>query len=379
MATRNVWLLVALGVLCMVTVIVLMFEDTARIEQKNEAQYLAQVSVVNLQSRDHPGLIEVFAEVKPRWSVTLGAQVSGVITKIFDQSFAGSTVKKGTALINIEESPYLAELHQAEYELAEAELALLQQQKRSAKAMKDWRRSGIDAAPSDLALNKPQLKVARKRVAAAKSRVVQAQKNHMYTQIKAPISGVILNRHVSMGQSVSEGEALLHIIEREHQEIVVALTKQQWHLLSRNWDTQFAVIRDTNGVEVAKAQIKRGGGFLDPETRLYTLFLETLDNQPVLSGDFVQVALPGRIINDSLAIPESALTRDGLVWYLDDQDQLRTFNARARFHSNAKIIIDTPTVDTLGKHYPSRWRIAITPMASFLAGTRVKPLPVEGK
>jgi RND family efflux transporter MFP subunit len=369
--------MMALCVLGAVTVTVLMIEDSAQIETNSQGQYLPPVSVVDLRSQDHQGLIQVFAEVKPRWSVTLSAQVSGVITKIFDHAFAGSATKEGTPLIHIEESPYLAELHDAEYALAEAELELMQQESRSVQATNDWQRSGIDAIPSDLALNKPQLEVARKRVVAAKSRVREARKVHAYTQIKAPISGVVTSRHVSIGQSVTEGEALLHIIEQKQQEIVVALSRGQWNLLSKDWQNQLAVIRDAAGTEVAKARIKRGGGFLDPETRQYKLFLETVGVKQVLSGDFVRVVLPGHRVSNSLAIPESALTRDGLVWYLDDLDQLRTFVATVLYHCDGQMIVLAPTPDTLGKHYPSRWRIATTPLASFLTGRRVNPVSAE--
>jgi multidrug efflux pump subunit AcrA (membrane-fusion protein) len=178
---------------------------------------------------------------------------------------------------------------------------------------------------------------------------------------------------------VAEGDPLVHIVHQAYPQITVSLSKQQWYLLAEGWGGQLASVRDTAGIEVAKARIMRGGGFLDPETRQYKLFLETVGEETVLSGDFVQVVLPGRIVSNSLAIPESALTRDGKVWYLDDDDRLRTFVARVRFHDNDQIIVDTPTTDTLGKYAPSQWRVATTPMVSFLTGNRVDPIPVESE
>ncbi len=381
MKNRKWWLFASLFLLVLVIIIVDDLEDTAEIEQKQEAQYLPPVSIVEPEPQDNKGTIQTYAEIKPRWATTLKSQVSGEVEQVFDRALAGEQVKKGELLIRIEASRYQAALDEAEQLLAEAQFNLLQAQNKSSQDKKNWQRSGIDGTPSDLVLNIPQLALAEKTANAAKSRVNAARKMLSYTRVKAPFSGVITRRSINVGQTVFEGDELLHLVQNDRQEISVALSSQQWNMLSKEWEKQTASIRNTENIEIAQAHIKRGGGFLDPETRQYRLFLEidNSSNQQSLVGDFVQVNLPSRIAHNSLMIPESALTRGGFIWYLDDEDHLRQFIVTVLFHRDDQIIIETPASDSLGKYYPSRWRIATTPLASFLAGRRVSPVTTEEK
>ncbi len=379
MKNRKWWLLASLLVLALVVVVVNDLEDVAEIGQRQETQYLSPVSIVNPQPRDNAGTIETYAEIKPRWDVILKSQVSGEVEKVFARAFAGKRVKKGDMLIHIEASRYLADLHDAEQLLAEAELNLLQEKNKAAQNEKNWQRAGLDETPSNFLLNIPQLKVAEKALNAAKSRVNAARKMLSYTEIKAPFSGLVTARNVDMGQVVLEGEELLHIVQDTRQEITISVSEQQWNMLDKDWNNKPVSVRNMSGIEIAQAHIQRGG-FFDPETRQLKLFLD-IDkafSHRVLPGAFVQVDLPGRVLHDSLSIPESALTRGGLVWYLDDGDLLRSFNATVLLHRGKQVIIATPGRELLKQNYPSYWRIATTPLASFMAGRRVHPIVLEG-
>ncbi len=378
MNSQKLWLLVALAILALVIVVILLLEDTAQIEPAQASPYLPPISVVEPQPQNNSGVIQAYAEIRPRWSATLKALVSGEIVAVTHQALAGESVNKGELLIRIETSRYQANLHEAERALSEAELNLLQEQIKAEQARKNLKSSGLKVNPSDLALHKPQLKLAEKTVTAARSRLLAARKSLANTQIKAPFSGVIVTRHVSIGQSVTEGEALLHIVHDRQQDIEISLNKRQWAMLAENWQTQTAYVRHLDSTKITRAYIRRGGGFLDPETRQYKLFLE-IDSesaQHVLPGDFVQVQLPGRIAPNSLLIPESALTRKGYIWYVDDQERLRRFLARVLFHLDDRIVVETPSRDAVGNNYPVAWRIATTPLASFLSGALVRPVTV---
>ena len=375
MKNRKWWLLASLIILILVVGWLIVLEDAIEIEKEQQAQYSPPVSIIEIQPGSHKGLIQTYAEIKPHWEATIKSQVNGKIVRIDKKAFAGESINKGDVLIRIEDSAYRANLDEAKQVLAEAELNLLQEQKKSAQAQRDWQRSGLSNPPSDLVLNKPQKKVAENKVNAAKSHLNAARVKHTYTRIKAPFSGVITQRHVSIGQTIAEGEELLHIVGNTQQDLTVSLNPQQWNMLAEKWQGQMASIRNMAGVEITRAENKRGGGFLDKETHQYKLFLEvdSASANTVLPGESVRVALSGRIANDSLAIPESALTREGFVWHVDDEDRLRQFMAKVLFHRDDYIIIDKPSSESMGIHHPSKWRITTTPLASFLSGNAVKP------
>ncbi|UOA29396.1 hypothetical protein DSM107133_04158 (plasmid) [Pseudosulfitobacter sp. DSM 107133] len=70
-------------------------------------------------------------------------------------------------------------------------------------------------------------------------------------------------------------------------------------------------------------------------------------------------------------MPESALTRDGYIWHLDQDDRLRRFRAEVVLRNEADVIVRSPDHDV------TAWRIVKTPLASFLPGIEVAPQTAE--
>lgn len=369
-------LFIAIGILIAVFVLLALMEDTVEITKKEAVAYRPPVSVLEVTPQNHQGVIKVFAEIKPHWSVNLKAHVGGEVIEVSAQALAGEKVQQGAKLIRIEQSSYQAQLDAAEQALAEAKLELLQEQKKANQAKNDWKRSGIKEKPSDLTLNLPQLEIAKKRVKSAESQLQAARKNLEYTQILAPFSGYVTARHVSRGQTVSGGDPLVDIINDTQLDVALSLSTQQWNLLEKkNWQENLADIYNESGKKIAQAKIVRGGGYLDPETRQYKLFLEVVQGQDsqALSGEFVHVHLPGVNVPNTLKIPESAQNREGEVWFVDDENRLQRFSAHVLFHLDAWLVVQTPEL----KNPPTTWKIATNPLASFLPGSSVEPHPIK--
>jgi RND family efflux transporter MFP subunit len=320
-------------------------------------------------------VIRVNAKTRPRWTIALKAQVNGVCISVTDKALAGRRVEKGDLLLVIESSTYMAQAHEAEAALSEARLNLMLANREYALASEDWKRSGISKKPSKLALNLPQLRHAEQVVDAAEARLVAARKKLDYTQIRAPFSGQVTARQISPGQSVSEGEELLQLIGQDRYEIIVSLSQSQWNRLAENWSGLQVPVANSAGDALGLATIKHGGGYIDPKTNSYKLFLEVDSSRypNVVAGEFVRLQLPGRTLHETLSLPATALTRDGFIWYVDDQDYLQRFRTAALFYHDHEVVIRAPATDITGEDYPANWRIATTPLASFVAGTKVRP------
>ena len=117
----------------------------------------------------------------------------------------------------------------------------------------------------------------------------------------------------------------------------------------------------------------KAAGFLDETTRQYKVFLGVSGSgaNKVLSGDFVRVVLPGITVPAAMNIPASALTQEGYVWHVDGEDRLQRATPRVLFRRGDRIVIDAPKG-------ADRWRIAVTPLASFLPGQQVRADRAEG-
>ena len=350
-----------------------MMTNTADVSLQENSYFVPKVSIVTVPIKTQAGVLQTLAEITPRWSATLKAHVGGEIIVVSNKALAGETVDKGNLLIQIEGTAYRANLANAEKELADAQLSLLQAKKQSAQAIRDWERSGLESQPSDLALKKPQLEIARKAVKASEENIKAANKKNAYTKVTAPFSGIVTQRFVSIGQTVSAGDNLVHVLDQSILDIAVSLSSRQWNNLAENWQQQTALVKNDAGQVIAEALITRGGGFLDPSTRQYKIFLEVKinDSNRVLAGEFVHIDLPGKSTPNSLRIPESAFTREGNVWYVDTNERLRYFASEVLFYQDNELIVAAPVVAVA-----SELRIITTPLASFIAGSEVLPVNV---
>ncbi len=372
--TSKKWLFIAFALLLAVITLLVVIEDSVDVATPTRQSYLSEVSVISIVAGNHQGHIAVFAELKSRWRATVNAQVSGQITALTSSAFSGVEIEKGQALLSIESSVYQAQVDEAKQLLAEAEIQLQQEKQRSAQAKINWQHSGLTTRPSELALNRPQLKLAKITVQAATSRVNAAKTQLTYTNVVAPFSGFVTQRHVSLGQTLNIGDPLLDMLGSKIQEITVTLAATQWRLINKNGAPSSVTLHGDNGKKIGTATITHGAGFVDSATRQYSLYL-TVDpvKSPIAVGSFVQIRLPSVVVGNSLKIPAASLTREGYVWYVNEEQQLQRFPGKVIFYQDDWVIVQQPDAGA------ENWQIATLPLASFLAGTRVQPMQVTPK
>jgi RND family efflux transporter MFP subunit len=368
---RWLWLATALAVLVIVVIYLSLAEDTIDVHETKQDRPLLPVSVEVVTAAPETVEISAYAAVRPRWSAQLRAAVSGKITQVHDSALAGQRVNKGTTLVSIEPSNYVAELSAAELSLKQAELDLLLAEKNTSVARAQFEQ-GASKPPNDLALHLPQLRLAKSAVESAQVRVAASRSQLKNTTITAPFSGHIVERYVSPGQSVNPGDPLVDLVDDRRFELIVEIGRKEWLLLRQPLSGLNARILNQQGTEIAQARIRQGGGFLDATTRQYRVFLEITNSAEakVLSGDFVEVLLPGIRVPSALSIADSCLTQEGYIWYLDEQDRLHRHAPEVLFRRQDRVVITAPGGE-------NSWRIAVTPMISFLPGQRVDPEIVE--
>jgi multidrug efflux system membrane fusion protein len=368
---RWFWIMLALALLMTVATVLAVIDDTADVTPTNTPPALQTVSVRDLVVSDIKASVETFAEVRPRWSADIRAAVGGRIVEVRETALAGVQVAAGDALFRIESTQYETAVAAAELLLAEAHLALMQADNRTTISRRQFEREDA-RAPNELALHLPELRIAEHEVTSAEAQLRAAQQQLADTTITAPFSGFITERLISLGQTVTAGEPLLKLVDDNQFEMTAELSRENWALLDHPITNQVAQLVDTAGTPMGTAVVRQGGGFLDQNTRQYRVFLEVREtkDQPILSGDFLRVLLTGRVVEDTLSIPDTALTRTGHVWFVDQNDQLMRISPDILFRIADQIVIAAPE----GSH---RLRVAITPLASFLPGQRVAPNVLE--
>ncbi len=177
--------------------------------------------------------ISATGTVEPEEVIDVGAQVAGQILSFGRDADGktvdyGSKVTEGTVLAKIDESLYAAEAAQAEAQvqaaranLQWAEADLQQLNAKLHQAERDWQRArklgpsealaeaSYDAyqaayqiAVANVAIGKAAILQAEAGLAQAQAVLRRAQRNLGYCTITSPVSGVIIDRRVNIGQTV---------------------------------------------------------------------------------------------------------------------------------------------------------------------------------
>ena len=132
-------------------------------------------------------------------TVVVGTQVSGVIEKLYVDF--NSKVKKGQLIAELDKSTLQSNLENAEADLANAEADLEYQKSTFERNKKLFEKQMI--SESDYDLSKYNYKRSEASLKSAKANLSRAKQNLGYTNIYAPIDGIVMNRAVEEGQTVA--------------------------------------------------------------------------------------------------------------------------------------------------------------------------------
>ncbi len=368
---RWLWIGVSLAILAVVVTLLFAAEDSADVTLAETSPPAPIVSVLEVLPAEAVATISVFAELRPQWDAEIRSAVSGRITKVHEAALAGGRVAAGTPLFSIEKTRYETAVAAAELSLEEAKLALWHAENGVTLARLQFERDGTEP-PNELALKLPQLRIAERTLASAEAQLEAARRQLSDTEVTAPFSGFIVKRMASLGQTVSAGEPLLHLSDDRQYELIVEMSEADWALMDHPIAGKDATLFHRDGTPLGKARIRQAGGFLDKGTRQPRIFLAVTEpRNGILAGDFVRVEFAGRPIADTLSIPEAALSRAGHVWMVDADDLLVRLEPEILFRTGSTLVIAAPEGS-------GPWRIAKTPLASFLPGQRVTPQGLEG-
>lgn len=250
-----------------------------------------------------PARVSAFrsAEIRP--------QVNGIVTKRYFEE--GAIVKKGDKLYQIDPS-----LYQAQLESAEAQLAVSEANAYSAKLKADrYKKLSKQSAISQQELDDSEAlaKQTQALVKASQAAVRTAKVNLSYTEITAPIPGIISRSNITEGALVSaqQGNALTTIrqispVYVDIQRPAASLIRMKDPALSR--DITIELDDGTEHTETGHLQFADVS--VDPSTG--TVNVRALfDNEDgsLLPGMFVRAKVPSSHIENALTVPQRAIIR----------------------------------------------------------------------
>ena len=137
--------------------------------------------------------------IEPVTSVTVGTQVSGIVSKLYVDY--NSVVKKGQVIAELDKTNQMSELNRAKADLTSAE-STLAYETANFKRYQTLFDKGLVSA-NDYESAKLSYEKARQTAASSRENVQKAQTNLGYATITSPIDGVVLSKSVEEGQTVA--------------------------------------------------------------------------------------------------------------------------------------------------------------------------------
>ncbi len=179
--------------------------DDAKAAQQQQAPQAPQVTVATVVQSQISDYDEFTGRVEAIERVELRPRVSGYVESM--RFVEGAEVKNGDVLFVIDPRPYAAKLKGAQAELARAQSTLRQSQSERARAEKLIAARAFSQEEFDARSNGTERAAAE--VQAAQAAVDSAALDLTFTQVRAPIAGVVGKAEITVGNFVNSGATRL--------------------------------------------------------------------------------------------------------------------------------------------------------------------------
>ncbi len=181
---------------------------------RNSAIEVSEATAVAASAASEPtAILQATGYVTAEREATVSSQISGELSRVYIQE--GEYVHRGQVLARLEDSAQRAALEQANAQLAAARAQLRQYQVQLAQARRDLGREealigqhlvseqALETEQTQVATLAAQVLTQRRSVAVARAGVQAAQVQEDYTVVRAPFSGVVVDKAAQMGEMIS--------------------------------------------------------------------------------------------------------------------------------------------------------------------------------
>lgn len=266
---------------------------------------------------------------------TLSAQVSGRIEVInFD---VDDTVNVGDVILRIRDNEYQARLQKALATLAEAKAGLNDAKLEYERASGMVKKKLISQSSFDKI--KANRQTAEARVAASEASIAEAQEQLNNTVIRAPYSGVVVERHIELGETTHIGQKIMTGFSLQNLRVSVYVPQSLINAVRSHRSARVILLDGQSTIETESLTIFP---YADSENHAFQVRANLKQyDQALYPGMLVKIAF---IIDNTqrLMIPRSALVNRSEVagvYVIDEQQKLAFRQVRPGHSFDDKIEI----------------------------------------
>lgn len=284
------------------------------------------VETIKVDPRSFEEIIRVTGTVEAIEDAIISAETSGRIRSIVER---GATVKKGDALVTLDDRVVRSSLEMARTNYQLAEDALRRQ----------------EPLLQDSIISTMQYNQLRAQRDQAKSQLEQAEKQMSDSRIEAPFRGSIEERMVTAGELVNPGMPVLRLVNIDRVRINAGVPERYINDITNG--TYVKVILKSYSGENLKGNIRYAGSMIVPETRTFPIEVVMSNGEGLLKPEMVvNLEITRKVWEQVLVVPRTALVRDedGLFLYVvrydDDQSVAEARRVQFGSASGSLIIIE---------------------------------------
>lgn len=254
---------------------------------------------------------------------TVSAQTSGRVQEILVD--VNDEVAQGATIVRLRDAEQRAGLEQAEAALREARARFEEAQTEYNRVRNIYARKLVAKAELDTAA--AALAAARARLEGARAAVDQAREQLDNTVVKAPYGGIVLERHVQLGEAVQPGTPLMTGFSLEDLRVVANVPQRLINPVRRHAQAR-VLLADGTGVAAAGLVFFP---YADPASNVFKVRVNLPKGvQGLYPGMFVKTAFTvGE--ETRLTVPAAAVVRRGEVTavYVVDGERVALRQIRA--------------------------------------------------
>lgn len=237
---------------------------------------------------------------------TVSAQTAGRVEEILVD--VDDFVEQGTPIIRLRDAEQRASVDQAEAALEETQ-ARFDEAQAEYNRIKDIYAKNL-IAKSSLDAASATLNAAKARLEAARASLTRAREQLGYTVINAPYSGIVLERHVQLGESVQPGQPLMTGFSLDELRVVVNVPQRL--IVAARQHRQARVIMPDGQSSVAGERLTFFP-YADPQSNVFKVRVYLPERtQGLYPGMFVKTAF---VVGEAaaLTVPRQSLAYRGEV------------------------------------------------------------------
>jgi membrane fusion protein, multidrug efflux system len=330
-----------------------------------------EVSIVAVEALtvalvDHPVQVPSQGAFQPLTETKMAAEVAGRLITVAPALEAGGQFAEGEVMLEIDPTNYAAAVAQAESALAEAQLALINEQARADQAKRDWGRLAPKENPNELVQRLPQLASAKARVRAAEAGLDKARHDFELTRVRAPYPCMVKTKKADLGDFVTLGSPLAEVWRSDIFEVRLPVTLDQLSLidLAAQPEVKLTVAGPGPPLEWT-ARLARSEGVVDTVMRsLYLVARLENPQPPPTPGLFARAAIRGRTLTNVAPVPRKALLDASRLVVIDAKDTLHVRTVRVAWNEAEQVFVSEGLKD--GE------RVCLTALAAVVDGMPVK-------